>query len=255
MWTRLFRTKRGMIMGKNTWKIGELAKQTGITVRTLHHYHHIGLLSPSQFTESSHRLYTKDDIARLQQIISLKQLGFSLEDIKIFIENPNFNPVQVIKTQLDKVKEQIKLQEQLCVELEHIYKMLNRQQEIGTEEFIKLIEVIRINGQNYLTPEQIEKMQQLQDSFTPEEKRKMESEWTNFIKRLEDNFNKNMPVDKPEVIELAKLWKNMTSAFTGNDSELMKAAEKFHAENKQTYLQFGLTPELYRYLQSAVAKL
>ena len=61
------------------WKIGELAKRTGITVRTLHHYDQIDLLVPSMHSDAGHRLYSATDIARLQQILSLKQLGFHLE--------------------------------------------------------------------------------------------------------------------------------------------------------------------------------
>lgn len=75
-------------MKKKYWKVGELAKQTGLTVRTLHHYAEIGLLS----TDTGHRLYTNTDIATLQQIILLKQLGFSLEEIKDLIKNPEFKP-------------------------------------------------------------------------------------------------------------------------------------------------------------------
>src|SRR6476620_1521247 len=58
-------------------RVGELAKRTGLTVRTLHHYDEIGLLKPSLHT--GYRLYTATDVARLQQVLSLRQLGFSLE--------------------------------------------------------------------------------------------------------------------------------------------------------------------------------
>ena len=56
-------------------KVGELARRTGLTVRTLHHYDEIGLLRPSLHTESGHRLYTAADVGRLQQVVSLRQLG------------------------------------------------------------------------------------------------------------------------------------------------------------------------------------
>jgi DNA-binding transcriptional MerR regulator len=63
-------------------KVGELAKRTGLTVRTLHHYDEIGLLKPSLHTEAGYRLYTRGDVARLQQVLSLRQLGFALEEIR-----------------------------------------------------------------------------------------------------------------------------------------------------------------------------
>src|SRR6476646_6711292 len=62
------------------WKVGELAKRTGVSVRALHHYDEIGLLSASLRSESGYRLYTEADVIRLQQIRSLRSLGFSLDE-------------------------------------------------------------------------------------------------------------------------------------------------------------------------------
>ena len=127
-----------MIINRD-WKIGKLAKQTGLTVRTLHHYDQIGLFSSSEVTESGHRIYTEADIEKLQQILSLKQLGFSLEEIKETMENSNSNSIRVIKIQLETVKKQIEVQEQLYRRLESMYELLETQQEVQPEQFIKLI--------------------------------------------------------------------------------------------------------------------
>ena len=62
--------------------VGQLAKKMGITVRTLHHYDKSGLLSPSSESEGGFRLYSDKDVVKLHQILSLKHLGFSLDDIK-----------------------------------------------------------------------------------------------------------------------------------------------------------------------------
>ncbi len=68
-------------------KVGELARRTGVSVRTLHYYDEIRLLSPSGHTASGHRLYTTREPRRLQQIVSLRQLGFSLEEIRVAVRN------------------------------------------------------------------------------------------------------------------------------------------------------------------------
>ena len=75
-------TSRGM-------KVGELAKRTGLSVRALHYYDEIGLLQPSEVTESGHRLYGEAELVRLQQIKSLRQLGFSLDEIRACLDTPN----------------------------------------------------------------------------------------------------------------------------------------------------------------------
>src|SRR6185369_5694526 len=66
---------------RRSWRIGELAEATGLTVRTLHHYEHIGLLAPDSRTEGRQRLYDEDDVRRLYRIRALRDLGLSLADI------------------------------------------------------------------------------------------------------------------------------------------------------------------------------
>src|SRR5438477_12420865 len=95
-------------MPEQLWKVGDLAKRTGLTVRTLHHYDAIGLLLPSGRTGSNHgsghRLYTAADVARLQQILSLKMLGFGLEQIGEYLRRDDYDPRQVIRLHLDRVR-------------------------------------------------------------------------------------------------------------------------------------------------------
>ena len=62
--------------------VGKVAKKMNVTVRALQHYDREGLLSPSAMSEGGRRLYTDKDIVKLHQILSLKHLGFSLDDIK-----------------------------------------------------------------------------------------------------------------------------------------------------------------------------
>ena len=62
----------------------DFARLAGVTVRTLHHYDRIGLLKPSSYTSAGYRLYRKQDLIRLQQIVTLKFIGFSLNQIRIY---------------------------------------------------------------------------------------------------------------------------------------------------------------------------
>ncbi|WP_083543423.1 MerR family transcriptional regulator [Bradyrhizobium sp. CCGE-LA001] len=66
---------------RRRWRIGELAGATGVTVRTLHHYEHTGLLAASERTEGGHRMYDRESIQRVHQIRALRELGFSLQEI------------------------------------------------------------------------------------------------------------------------------------------------------------------------------
>ena len=123
-------------------KVGELARRTGLTVRTLHHYDEFGLLKPSLRTESGHRLYTAGDVARLQQVLSLRQLGFSLEEVGDCLDRPGFSPLEVISLHVARLREQIDLQRQLTERLEVLADHLRTAGEVSADEFLRTIKVM-----------------------------------------------------------------------------------------------------------------
>ncbi|CDQ41118.1 MerR family transcriptional regulator [Virgibacillus salexigens] len=80
-------------------KVKEVADLVGISVRTLHHYDDIGLLTPEQTTESGYRIYSEMDLERLQQILFFKELDFPLKKIKEIIDSPSFNQAEALEMQ------------------------------------------------------------------------------------------------------------------------------------------------------------
>jgi DNA-binding transcriptional MerR regulator len=78
-------------------KINEVAKLTGVTVRTLHYYDGIGLLKPAEVTDSGYRLYDSDSLSKLQQILLLRELDFPLDEIQQILKNPAFDQTEALK--------------------------------------------------------------------------------------------------------------------------------------------------------------
>ncbi|OBR34444.1 Mercuric resistance operon regulatory protein [Bacillus velezensis] len=72
-------------------KVKEVADLIGVSIRTLHHYDQIGLLTPQETTDSGYRLYSEENLEQLQQILFFKELDFSLKEIKEIINSPSFN--------------------------------------------------------------------------------------------------------------------------------------------------------------------
>ena len=134
---------------KQEWKVGELAKLSGLTVRALRFYDQIGLFSPSGHTYSGHRLYTESDIARLQQILSLKELGLSLEQIKSVLAGEQFSPLEVVSMQIARLKETIRLQQKLVDELEQVSRLMLRKESLTIGDFTKLLETMKISHEKY----------------------------------------------------------------------------------------------------------
>ena len=68
--------------------VGQVAERFDVTVRTLHHYDEIGLLVPSDRSAAGYRLYTEDDLVRLQHVVVYRRLGFALEEVALLLEQP-----------------------------------------------------------------------------------------------------------------------------------------------------------------------
>jgi DNA-binding transcriptional MerR regulator len=137
-----------MIM-PHEWKVGELAKITGLTIRTLRYYDQIGLFSPSGRTEAGYRLYTDHDLTRLQQILSLKELGLSLEQIKSILTGSTISLYDIVSMQMDRLRKNIKNQQKLLLELEHIINLMQENKPLTVENYTKLMQVMRMNHEKY----------------------------------------------------------------------------------------------------------
>src|SRR5579871_645150 len=187
-------------------KVGELARRTGLTVRTLHHYDAIGLLKPSLHTESGHRLYTAADVARLQQVFSLRQLGLSLEEVRDCLNRADFSPQKVIRLHLARLREQIEGQRRLCERLEALAAHLGAAEEVSADEFLSTIEVMTAMEQLY-TPEQIKQLAEVGKQVSTEEIRAVEQDWTALI--AEVRANRDLDPASPQAQALARRWEDL----------------------------------------------
>ncbi|MDD2648033.1 MAG: MerR family transcriptional regulator [Eubacteriales bacterium] len=79
--------------------VSEVAAQSGVTVRALHYYDSVGLLCPSRVTESGYRMYDGDALLRLQEILFLRELDFSLTEIRDILESPNYTRNEALSKQ------------------------------------------------------------------------------------------------------------------------------------------------------------
>jgi DNA-binding transcriptional MerR regulator len=122
-----------------TWRIGELGRETGLTVRTLHHYDQLGLLSPLSRTEGGHRCYTSGDVRRLHRIVALRSLGISLEEIGALLDGEP-DPTGLLRRQLDVVEERIRKASDLRARLLDVLNNLGRNAEPSTRQLLQLIE-------------------------------------------------------------------------------------------------------------------
>jgi len=125
---------------EQAWRVGELARVTGLTVRALHHYDHIGLLSPSLRTAAGHRLYTADDVARLYRVCLLRRLGFPLEQITSVLEDPEWQLGVAVQQHLQQTQYRAAIAARLCSRLTVMAAELGRQEYLTTDQLFATLE-------------------------------------------------------------------------------------------------------------------
>ncbi|SCL19483.1 MerR family transcriptional regulator [Micromonospora inyonensis] len=101
-----------------THTVGEVARLARVTVRTLHHYDEIGLLSPSGRTPAGYRRYDDADLERLQQILFYRELGFPLEEIARILDDPGVDPAAHLRRQHELLTVRIKRLEEMVTAIE-----------------------------------------------------------------------------------------------------------------------------------------
>lgn len=81
--------------------VHEVSELAHVSVRTLHHYDRIGLLKPSARSKAGYRLYSDEDLVRLQQIMLLRELEFPLADIRAILDSPGFDQDKALEQQIE----------------------------------------------------------------------------------------------------------------------------------------------------------
>ena len=238
-------------MPEQSWTIGKLAKRTGLTVRALHHYDRIGLLSPSRHTEGGHRLYTPDDLVKLQQIVSLKQLGFRLGEIKAILHDPEFDPAEMLRLQLTRLEEQMQAMLELRERLRGLYDHVREGKSAGGERFLVAIRMMNMAKSPLFSAEQIRALRKKYFAEGHDEDKQAE------LRRLLGAFRRSRESgktpDDPDVLALARRWREETEALALADPLLIQSAERYYRENPDDGLMFGVDGDLYRFMRKALS--
>lgn len=232
-------------------KVGELARRTGLTIRTLHHYDEIGLLKPSLHTESGHRLYAASDVARLQQVLSLRQLGFSLEEVRACLDRPDFSPLEVIRFHVARLREQIELQRRLCERLEGLATCFQSAGEVSAEAFLQTIEVMNMI-ETYYTPEQLEYFKKRREEAAAAGEditQKGTADWAALLADYKAEMEKGTDPADPRLQALEERRQALVSAFTGGDKAIEQNLTRLWKEQGDKLCDtYGMDAKVMQYL-------
>lgn len=228
-------------------KIGELAKQTGLSIRTLRYYDEIGLLVPSHRTEAEHRIYSEPDIARLQQILSLRQLGFSLAEIHDCLESPDFSLPQVIDLHRARLQDQITWSEGLLKCLNGIAKALKNNGSVAVETLIETMETI-VMTRSYFTPEQ--------QAVLAHRFQENQTEWQALLVQIRTAMEQGTDFNSPNMRYLTRRWLGSMKTFVQGDHDIYAALAQMYQEEDVSIDNWGgMDAATFEYMLKAVSVL
>ena len=128
---------------ERTWKVGELARATGLTIRALHHYDDIGLLVAGR-TESGHRVYSAADVERLYRVLALRGVGLSLDEIGAVLDDDDASLIDTMRRHVAAVERDIEQRRRLLHRLRDMLDRLERSSAPTTDELIGAVEAMTV---------------------------------------------------------------------------------------------------------------
>jgi DNA-binding transcriptional MerR regulator len=222
-----------------SYRVKEFAGLTKVTVRALHHYDHIGLLKPSGRTESGYRIYTEQDLLRLQQIVTLKFMGFPLERIKAILARPNFAVRKALAIQIEAIDEEIERLRRASKALRQMAEALDRGGRVDWKKVINIMEAIHMSDEakkewtkKFFTEADMKEFEEIGKKYTPETMQNYQNKWAALIAEVE----KNLSVDPGGSLaqSLAERWTALLNEGYGGHEGLLAKIGKANQEAMRT---------------------
>ena len=225
-------------------KVGELAKKSGLTVRTLHHYDAIGLLTPSARADNGYRLYNRDDIARLHRIQALRGFGLSLADIGAYLTQPDTSLADLIARQIDMLDTQIEKAARLRGRLQDLRGMLMNGKEPELADWLNTLELMTMFDR-YFSQEELDRMPMYRQSQS------QTSDWPALVADVRALMDANVPPEDTRARALADRWMTLLARDTNDDPRLLAKLNRMHDNEPSMQASIGISTELRDYVLRA----
>ncbi|MES2947038.1 MAG: MerR family transcriptional regulator [Pseudomonadota bacterium] len=228
-------------------KIGELAKRAGLSVRALHHYDAIDLLSPSVRTPGGARLYGPSDLVRLHRIQALKQMGYALPEIRTALNDTPLNPLDIIRRQASALETQARRAQTLAEKLRALAEQIAAGIEGESADWLDLLEMMTIY-ERHLTEDELHALQSPgQDSAQA-----LTAPWRKLVAEVDAAMRRQMTPDCQQAHVLAWRWVRLVIAMTNNDAALAGKLKSLQEQELRAQEILGITPAMFAWIGLAI---
>jgi DNA-binding transcriptional MerR regulator len=258
----------------STFRIHEFAKLGGVTVRALHHYDRLKLLSPAHRSERGYRLYCHEDLGRLERILALRYLGLSLREIAALLNAPVNRGAEPLTMALARQRAALgERRDGLDRVLRAIEHALRRAQDVTETEgaepewllyqtILKEIQMQEATDwtEKYYSPKAAEALRERRAAMTPEQWADVGARWKALFADLQSALDREVPPDSAEGRALVARWMRLGDEFSHGDPEIGEGWRRMYDDQsnwpndeKATRLRSGMPkPEYFSFFHQAI---
>jgi DNA-binding transcriptional MerR regulator len=240
------------------YKVREFAKLAGVTVRALHHYDRLGLLTPSRRTGSSYRLYSERDLARLEEIVVLKFLGIPLKEIRPLLDQQS-ELAEALRRQQRVLREKQRQLEHAMTTIAAAERSVRSDTGPDWTLFRHVIREIEMQNETdwtnkYYSQEAKEKIEQRRPTWSPAMQEEVTRKWNALFADIEASLDEEP--SSPKAQALAARWRELLAGFTGGDPEIQKGLNKMWSDQQNWPApqreRYAIKPEIQEFIMKAM---
>jgi MerR family transcriptional regulator, thiopeptide resistance regulator len=240
--------------------VGRVAALAGVTVRTLHHYDRIGLLSPSARTAAGYRRYTPSDLDRLHQVLVYRELGFPLEEIATLLDDPGADRAAHLRRQLALLRDRLGRTEAMVAAVEKEMEAYTMGIRLTPEERFEVFgehDPARYDAeaeQRWGDTDAYRQSQRRTASYTKDDWLRIKAEGADVERRFAEALRAGVPADSEQAMDLAEEHRQQISRnFYDCPPEMHAGLGRMYVEDERFTAHYEqIAPGLAQYVSTAV---
>jgi DNA-binding transcriptional MerR regulator len=205
-------------------------------------------------TASKHRVYGPAELVRLQQIKSLRRLGFSLDEVRACLDAPEFSPNRVIDLHVRRLRDQIAHEERLVALLETLAAGYRTSSMKTADEFINIIEEIAMIERSF-TPDELAEIKERGETLGAAHIKAVEAEWPTLIAQVRREMLEGTDPTSDRMRPLATRWRELVREFTGGNPQIEQKLRASYVQDPARMDRIGVDPDMFAYVGKAIRAL